>query len=87
MGTVQIRDVMIWSAHIEGDQDLVRFIEDLAPQHIVTLEVDSFVGEWGKIAQGTSPTGHALKPIGKAKNHWHELFQHRRGEQVTVSKI
>lgn len=84
----EVRDYVIWSKHIHGDQALAQRIETLAPGQTVDLEVDGVSGAWRKMDQGKDgrPTP-GIRPLGAAQQFWRELYRSRRGALVSVRLI
>ncbi len=81
-GSVQIRDHVLWIKHIHGDAALAEYLRALSGGSRIALTVDGVGGTWEKMADGRQPT-LGLKPLGEARNHWHDL-QRRRGDWVTI---
>ena len=83
---VEVRDHALWAKHVFGNDLLKEKIESLTGGSLIELVVDDFVGTWAKMNDGTDgrPTP-GIKPIGKAREHWHTL-QERRGELVSIEE-
>jgi hypothetical protein len=84
----EVRDYVIWSKHIHGDQALARRIETLAPGQTLHLKVDGVRGTWRKMDQGKDgrPTP-GIRPLGAAQQFWRELYKSRRGAVVSVALL
>jgi hypothetical protein len=84
MSKVEIRDHVIWPKHIHGNDVLKSKLLALKAGALVDLVVDGFRGTWKKMDDGTDGLPMpGIKPVGKARDHWHEL-QTQRGELVTI---
>ena len=81
---VEIRDHVLWPKHIINCPELQAELIDLNEGEVVGLVVDGFRGMWEKMRDGKDGKPMpGMKPVGKAKEHWHSL-QDRRGELVTI---
>ena len=85
MGKMTIQDDVIWKKHIHDDAELLDLVARLSGGQTVALLVDGVRGEWCKMADGHDgrPT-QGLRPLGRAKEFWRELYRDRRGDVVTV---
>jgi hypothetical protein len=79
-----VRDVVIWTKHVHGDDTAAR-LEALPAETEITLIVDGVRGFWCKMRNGKDgrPTS-GFRPVGRAKTFWQGLFDARRGDSVTV---
>ena len=84
-GTVEVRDSVLWTKHIRGDDALTATLNALRERSPIDLEVDGCRGTWQKMDNGRDgrPTP-GIKPLGPARLHWHDLFRDKRGRAVTV---
>ena len=88
MSVVEVRSHNIWFKHIRGNDQLVARLNSLREGEKIALIIDGLTGEWEKMRNGTSgnlPTA-GIKPIGKAKKHWHAL-QLKRGKKVEIREL
>ena len=85
MSVVEIRSHNIWIKHIHGNEKLVRRLDALRAGQKIMLVVGGFTGEWEKMRNGSGGSLPTLgvKPIGKARKHWHGL-QAKRGKKVEI---
>lgn len=85
MGKMTIQDDVIWKKHIHDDAELLDLVARLSSGQTVALLVDGVRGEWCKMADGHDgrPT-LGLRPLGRTKDYWRELYRDRRGDVVTV---
>ena len=86
MGWVEVRDHVLWTKHIDGDEALKAAINALSEQSPIDLEVDGCHGTWQKMDDGRH--GHStpgIKPLGPARSHWHTLVRDRLGNVVTIA--
>lgn len=83
-----IRDYVIWSKHLHGDLSLPARIEALDAGETIELAVDGVPGTWTKMARGKDgrPTP-GIRPVGSAQAFWRELYEKRRGKEVSVRPI
>ncbi len=86
MSVVEVRDHAVWAKHIFGNDPLKDKVEGLEAGALLELVVDGFVGTWAKMSDGKDgrPTP-GIKPIGKAREHWHSL-QEQRGDIVSIEE-
>jgi len=79
-----VRDVVIWTRHVQAGDTAAR-LEALAGETEITLIVDGVRGRWCKMRDGRDgrPTS-GLRPVGRAQAFWQSLFEARRGDSVTV---
>lgn len=84
VSVVEVRDHALWAKHIYGNDPLKKKIEKLSAGTLVELIVDGNIGTWAKMNDGSDgrPTP-GIKPIGKARDHWHSL-QGQRGDLVSI---
>ena len=84
--TVEVRDHVLWTKHIRGDDAVKVALNTLGERSRVELEVDGFRGTWQKMNVGPSgqPTP-GIKPVGPARPHWHALVRDRLGSTVTIA--
>lgn len=83
-----IRDYVIWSKHLHGDLSLPARIEALEAGETIELAVDGVPGTWTKMARGKDgrPTP-GIRPVGSAQAFWRELYEKRRGKEVSVRSV
>ncbi len=83
-----IRDYVIWSKHLHGDLALPARIEALEGGETIELAVDGVPGTWTKMARGKDgrPTP-GIRPVGSAQAFWRELYESRRGKEVSVRPV
>ena len=83
-----IRDYVIWSKHLHGDLALPARIEALEAGETIELAVDGVPGTWTKMARGKDgrPTP-GIRPVGTAQALWRELYESRRGKEVSVAPV
>jgi hypothetical protein len=80
---VQVRDHVLWIAHIRGGPGLQVTLSALPSGDEVELQVDGVVGVWCKMAKGAP----GLRPLSKpALDHWHDL-QIDRGRFVPIAPM
>jgi len=83
-GFVEIRDYVIWIAHIHSNQIVKNTLHDLHEGQLIELCVDGVDGVWKKMKDGEDGRETpGIKPIGVARKHWHEL-RSRRYQVVTL---
>lgn len=83
-----IRDYVIWSKHLHGDLTLPARIEALEPGETIELAVDGVPGTWAKMARGKDGrTTPGIRPVGRAQAFWRELYEQRRGNEVSVRPV
>ncbi len=85
---VEIRDSVLWAKHIHGGPRIQETIESLDAGGLIELRVDGFRGMWEKMVDGKDgrPTP-GIKPIGKARKHWHSLYADNRGDIVSIAFV
>ena len=85
-GTVEVRDHVLWTKHIRGDNALKAALNALSARSTIDLEVDGCRGTWQKMDDGRDgrPTP-GINPLGSARLHWHDLFREKPGRAVTVT--
>ena len=83
-----IRDYVIWCKHLHGDLSLPARIEALEAGETIELAVDGVPGTWTKMARGKDgrPTP-GIRPVGSAQAFWRELYEKRRGKEVSVRPV
>lgn len=87
MAKTPVKDVVIWSKHIHGE-DLVARLAALRGGETIELSVDGFRGVWRKMSDGKD--GRAtpgIRPIGAAQTFWKELYASRRGAVVDLNVV
>ncbi len=86
MSLVEVRDHSLWPKHIHGNESLKEKLLVMPSGTLIELTVDGFRGHWKKMDDGKDgrPTP-GIKPIGSAREHWHEL-QEERGKLVTIEE-
>ena len=84
--TVEVRDHVLWTKHIQGDDALKATLNTLGEGSQIELEVDGLLGAWQKMndGRGGQPTP-GIKPVGPARSHWHALVRDRLGSMVTIA--
>lgn len=83
MAKTTISDWVIWAKHIHGDPGAVQKILNLRPGETLSLRVDGVLGSWRKMDDGRHPTP-GIRPIGRTREFWRELYIERKGEVVGV---
>ncbi|MCW8139458.1 MAG: hypothetical protein KIT58_11220, partial [Planctomycetota bacterium] len=80
---VEVRDQVLWLAHITGDRGLVARLEALGPNDAIQLRVDGVVGTWTRMRDGSDgrPT-LGLKPVGAAATAWREAYRRREARPL-----
>lgn len=88
MAIVEVRDQVIWAAHIHGDPALVGSIRNMEADELTIVKVDGVKGPWVKMKNGSDgrPT-HGLRPLGKTQTYWAQLYATRRGETVEIALV
>lgn len=83
-----IRDYVIWSKHLHGDLSLPARIDALEAGESIELAVDGVPGTWTKMARGKDgrPTP-GIRPVGSAQAFWRDLYEKRRGKEVSVRPV
>lgn len=81
---VQIRDHVLWAAHVRGDEALRAWLESVPAGAEVELVLDGWRATWRKMADGRDgrPTA-GFKPIGAAQRRWDGL-QTDRGRWISI---
>ena len=84
-GRVEVRDHVLWTKHIRGDDTLKVTLNALSERSQIDLEVDGYRGTWQKMDDGRNgqPTA-GLKPLEPARSHWHTLVRNTMGRVVTI---
>lgn len=83
-----VRDYVIWSKHLHGDLALPARIEALEAGETIELAVDGVPGTWTKMARGKDGRSTpGIRPVGSAQAFWRELYEKRRGKEVSVRPI
>ena len=87
MSLVEVRALQIWGNHIHGNIPLRYRIFRMQPGELIELEVEGHSGHWEKMEanQTTGELTQGLKPLGKARRHWHNLCRERLGDLVQIS--
>lgn len=82
---VEVRDHVLWVAHIDGDAEVRSWLESMPAGAIVDLQVDGVAGVWRKLSDGSDGRPSAgFKPVNEPiRSHWHRL-QSRRGVIVRL---
>ena len=85
-GRVEVRDHVLWTKHIRGDDTLKVTLNALSERSQIDLEVDGYRGTWQKMDDGRNgqPTA-GLKPLEPARSHWHTLVRNTMGRVVTIA--
>jgi hypothetical protein len=88
MARITINDDVIWKKHIHGDATLAEAVERLRGGETLQLRVEGSLGLWRKMDDGRDgrPT-LGIRPVGPARTVWRDLYQTRRGEEVTVDLV
>ena len=88
VGQVEVRDHVLWTKHIRGDEALKTTLNALSERNEIDLEVDGCHGTWQKMNDGRSgqPTP-GMKPLGPARSHWHALVRDRLGSIITIALV
>lgn len=81
MTTVEVRDVVIWFAHI-SDVPTANKLKRYSPGQRLRLKVAGRIGIWERMKDGAAghPTA-GIKPVGETKEFWAKL-QDLRGAHV-----
>ncbi|MDB5438743.1 MAG: hypothetical protein JWM33_1170 [Caulobacteraceae bacterium] len=87
MSQVTITDFAIWTKHVHGAK-LGSRLSALRAGETVDLRIAGETGLWIKMSDGKDgrPTP-GLRPVGKAKDFWRQLYETRRGELVDIDLI
>ena len=85
---VEVRDHVLWTKHIRGDEALKATLNALSERSEIDLEVDGCHETWQKMNDGRSgqPTP-GMKPLGPARSHWHALVRDRLGSIITIALV
>ncbi|MBJ2153787.1 hypothetical protein [Paracoccus sp. IB05] len=87
-GTVQIRDAVIWFAHISGAPQIVQMLDELSPGQEVVLLVDGWEGAWIRMMDGKNGRRtRGIRPGSSANSHWRTLYPEQRYSSVTISGV
>ena len=85
MAQTAVKDVVIWAKHIHGADDVRERILSLKGGESIELSVEGWRGPWVRMKDGGDgrPTA-GIRPIGRTREFWSELFAARRGDLVSV---
>lgn len=85
-GQVEVRDHVLWTKHIRGDDTLKVALNALSERSQIDLEIDGCRGTWQKMDHGRNgqPTP-GLKPLEPARSHWHTLVGNTMRSVVTIA--
>lgn len=86
-GLVEVKDHVIWLAHIKNDDALVTYLDSIRQGIQVNLTVDGVTGTWEKMQdahKGVATRG--IKPVGEAKTAWADVYKSKAGQIVKISK-
>jgi len=88
MAQTIVSDFVIWTKHIHGDAQIEKRILGLREGETLDLKVDGVVGTWNRMKDGKDgrPTP-GIRPVGKAKDFWRELYDARRGDLVSLELL
>lgn len=78
MAQAEVRDRMLWTNHVHGDDELARRLAALPRGKIVRMRIAGRSGVWQKV------NAAALRPIGETKAWWREVYGTKRGKLVDV---
>jgi hypothetical protein len=80
-----VKDVVIWVKHIHGADEVRQRIMALRGGETIELAVDGWRGPWVRMKDGRDgrPTP-GIRPIGRTRAFWSELFASRRGDLVRL---
>ena len=85
VGQVQVRDHVLWTSHISGDDEFKVWLNEVPAGALVDLEIDGWRASWRKMADGKD--GRAtpgFKPLGWAETRWEQL-QAERGRWLSIA--
>ena len=85
MAQTAIKDVVIWTKHIHGADQVREHVVRLRGGETIDLVIDGWRGPWRRMSDGKDgrPT-LGIRPIGKSTQFWSELYAARRGELVGI---
>lgn len=85
MGHFEIRDHAVWAKHIEGAPHIVEKINSLKENSALSLIIDGKPVLFRKMRNGSDgrPTA-GIRPDDSFKEYWKEIYQTRRGENVSI---
>ena len=87
MKNAEITDFVVWFKNVHSE-DLLRRLNALEPDEMVTLDAESVVGQWCRMK--ASPDGRptpGIRPVGTMKAVWGEWYRNRRGERITLRPV
>lgn len=88
MASTTVSDFVVWTRHIHGDEALVARLVALRAGETIELRIDSVAGTWRKMDDGKDGRSTpGLRPLGKAKDHWGQLYDSRRGDVVGLEAV
>jgi hypothetical protein len=80
-----VSDYVIWTRHVHGDDGALSRLMALRAGETVDIRIDGLKGTWCKMDDGKDGRSTpGLKPLGKTKVLWSQLYKSRRGEVVTL---
>jgi hypothetical protein len=85
MAFVTVKDHVIWIPHVVGNDGLREKLEALEAGDAIKIIVDGQAGTC--VRMNDDPSGrptHGLKPVGKTKTQWAELYATRRGQVIEL---
>ena len=86
---IEIRDAVIWTKHIHGDNAVRIQLSELDAGKLAVLKIDGTELTFAKMNDGSDgrPTS-GLKPVGEtARTAWNELYEDRRGDLVPFEVV
>ena len=85
MAQTAVQDVVIWAKHIHGADGVRDRILALDGGEAIDLVIDGWRGPWVRMKDGADgrPTP-GLRPVGRTRRFWSELFATRNGDMVPV---